>query len=126
MSTGAGPGSQGLSHPSQEQLGSLGQWTPPWGWEQAKARTWAHGWAWIRGATAEQGCGKLETGPAVALLGQGLVDPGADMWLWAVGDPQAGQAGTVRADGAIKALAATGQGTEVTGVYFPVLHPCPN
>lgn len=39
-------------------------------------QTWmrAHGWAWLDRAhgQAGEGCGKLEPGPAVALLGQGL------------------------------------------------------
>ena len=40
----------------------------------------AHGWA-------GQGCGELETSPAAASLGQGLMAPGADVGSWAVGSP---------------------------------------
>ena len=53
------------------------------GWARTWARRWArlsraHGWA-------GQGCGELETGPAVVSLGQGLVVLGADMGSWATG-----------------------------------------
>lgn len=49
---------------------------PPWGWGRAEAQAGppAHGWVWLGGAHgwAGQHCGDLETGPAAALLGQGL------------------------------------------------------
>lgn len=39
------------------------------------------------GPMAGQGCVELETSPAGASLGQGLMAPGADMEFWAVGSP---------------------------------------
>lgn len=54
---------------------------------QGQARMWACGWAqlsrdhgWVGPA-----CGLLEAGPAEALLGQGLMAPGAEMGSWALG-----------------------------------------
>lgn len=45
----AGPGSHLSHHPSQEQdswehRGSPSHRAPPWAWEQAEARPWAHVW----------------------------------------------------------------------------------
>ena len=75
------------------------------------AWTWACGWARLGRAhsRAGQGCGELETGPAVALLGQGLVALGGEMGSWAMGRVEGalrGWAGTGRSVGALKALTA--------------------
>jgi len=37
---------------------------------------WAHEWAYLGRPMAGQGCGELETSPAVASLGQGLAVQG--------------------------------------------------
>lgn len=61
----AGPGHQALvppAHPGAGQPGRTGE-------GQDKTRARAHGWA-------GQGCGEVESGPAAALLGQGLMVPG--------------------------------------------------
>ncbi|KAK4824340.1 hypothetical protein QYF61_013675 [Mycteria americana] len=85
----AGPGSQSLSqHPSQEQGSSgPGHWAPPWGQGRAEARLGCQpvGGPSSAQPVAMQGCGEVVTGPAVALLGQGLAARGADMESWAVG-----------------------------------------
>ena len=88
----ARPGSQDPSHhPSQEQgsQGAPGQ-NQPWasgtsmGTEKGQGQdgTWAHGWAWLRGAHgwAGQGSKELETGPAALSLGQGLTGPAGLTW----------------------------------------------
>ena len=64
--------------------GSPVHWAPPWGQAEARLGRGPMG----RPGTAGQGCGELETGTAVASLGQGLTALGADM-----GSQAAGQVG---------------------------------
>jgi len=54
---------------------------------------------------AGHGCGEVETGPAAALLGQGLAALGSEMGSWATGRVGAAPGdggGTVRANSALR------------------------
>jgi len=96
---GSGQGLAARDHPTAPARsragGALGQPPPPasgsslgmgMGWGQARTR--ARGWAWLSEAHgwAGQGCGELQTGPAVASLGQGLAAPGG--WHGVLGHGQ--------------------------------------
>jgi len=85
--------SQGLSHhPSEEgaasrHRGSPGYQAPPWGRRQAEARPGCGplggpGSAGPMAGQGRAGLWALGPGPAVALLGQGLMAPGADTGSW--------------------------------------------
>lgn len=71
---------------SQEQ-GIQRHWgspqAPPCGWGCAKAGTWAQGWAQLSRTHGQegQGSGELDTSPAVATMGPGLMAPGAVLGL---------------------------------------------
>ena len=76
----ASPGQQDRAAgqlPPRHQGTSLGMATG-----QGQARPSAHGWVWLSGAHGQAGqcCGELETGPAAAMLGQGLMAPGRLTW----------------------------------------------
>lgn len=71
------------------QLGgspSPGHQPPPWGQGQAEARKGHQPVGGPGFAGPKAGCEELETSPAAAVLGQGLMAPGgAEVWSWAHG-----------------------------------------
>lgn len=93
MPVGAAPGvCQGLSY--SQRPGGQGHWGSPspgtghLGTVPGLAHgTWAWGWAWL--SRAHGWAGELGPGPAVALLGQGLMALGM---MWGPGPAQVGEA----------------------------------
>lgn len=95
-------------HPARSWAGGGTGTVPPPGIRHLSGQSLVGMWAWLRGAhvQAEQGCRKLESGPAVASLGQSQ----SDMRSWdmdRVGGSHGGWEETARPIRVLRALTAS-------------------